>query len=146
MAMLIATIRQALDTMRVHRRWALLTMFGIIWGTASVVLLVGWGVGVQGMVERGMQKIGKNLVYVFPGRVGEDLSPADDRRVLTFDLDDAAAVRAVGAARGHGERRDQSVDVRATRCDRTHRRCARYRGGHAAAARRASGGRPLHHA
>ena len=96
--MLFATIRQALDTMRVHRRWALLTMFGIIWGTASVVLLVGWGVGVEGMVERGMQKIGKNLVYVFPGRVGEDLSPADDRRVLTFDLDDAAAVRA-GARR-----------------------------------------------
>jgi putative ABC transport system permease protein len=92
--MLLATIRQALDTMRTHRRWALLTMFGIIWGTASVVLLVGWGVGVQGMVERGMQKIGKNLIYVMPGRVGEDLSPADDRRTLSFDLDDAAAVRA----------------------------------------------------
>ena len=26
-----------------HRRWAALTMFGIVWGTASVVLLVGWG-------------------------------------------------------------------------------------------------------
>ncbi len=92
--MLLATIRQALDTMRLHRRWALLTMFGIVWGTASVVLLVGWGIGVQGMVDRGMQKIGKNLVYVMPGRVGEDLSPAAERRYLTFDLDDVAAVRA----------------------------------------------------
>lgn len=92
--MLLATIRQALDTMRLHRRWAVLTMFGIVWGTASVVLLVGWGIGVHGMVDRGMQKIGKNLVYVLPGRVGEDLSPADERRTLTFDLDDAAALRA----------------------------------------------------
>jgi len=92
--MLLATIYQALDTMRLHRRWALLTMFGIIWGTASVVLLVGWGIGVHGMIDRGMQKIGKNLVYVMPGRVGEDLSPADERRTLTFDLDDAEAVRA----------------------------------------------------
>lgn len=91
--MLLATIRQALDTMRTHRRWALLTMFGIIWGTASVVLLVGWGIGVQEMTQRGLQKIGKNLVYVMPGRVGEDLSPAAERRYLTFDLDDVDAVR-----------------------------------------------------
>ena len=92
--MLLETIRQALYTMRLHRRWAALTMFGIVWGTASIVLLVGWGVGVQGMVEVGMQKVGKNLVFVIPGRVGEDLSPADERRVLTFDLDDVQAVRA----------------------------------------------------
>lgn len=91
--MLLATIRQALDTMRTHRRWALLTMFGIIWGTASVVLLVGWGIGVQDMTLRGLQKVGKNLMYVMPGRVGEDLSPAAERRVLTFDLDDVEAVR-----------------------------------------------------
>src|SRR5262249_23514767 len=91
--MLAATLRQALDTIRADRRWAVLTMFGIIWGTASVVLLVGWGIGVHGMIDRGMQKIGKNLVYVMPGRVGEDLSPADERRTLSFDLDDAEAVR-----------------------------------------------------
>jgi putative ABC transport system permease protein len=58
------------------------------------VLLVGWGIGVHGMVDAGMQKVGKNLVFVLPGRVGEDLSPADERRVLTFDLDDLEAVRA----------------------------------------------------
>ena len=32
--MFTAIIRQALDTMRLHRRWAALTMFGIVWGTA----------------------------------------------------------------------------------------------------------------
>jgi putative ABC transport system permease protein len=92
--MLLAVVRQALATMRQHRRWAALTMFGIVWGTASVVLLVGWGIGVHGMVDDGMQKVGKNLVFVIPGRVGEDLSPAAERRVLTFDLDDVAALRA----------------------------------------------------
>jgi len=95
---LVAVIRQALATMRTHRRWAALTMFGIIWGTASVILLVGWGVGVHGMIDRGLQKVGKNLVFVMPGRIGENLSAADERRVLTFDLDDAAALRA-GARR-----------------------------------------------
>jgi putative ABC transport system permease protein len=95
--MLLSVIRQALSTMNAHRRWAALTMFGIVWGTASVVLLVGWGVGVHRMVDHGMQKIGKNLVYVLPGRIGEDLSPADGRRLLTFDRDDAEALR--GSAR-----------------------------------------------
>lgn len=92
--MLLAILRQALATMRQHRRWAALTMFGVVWGTASVVLLVGWGIGVHGMVDSGMQKAGKNLVFVLPGRVGEDLSTADERRVLSFDLEDAQALRA----------------------------------------------------
>jgi putative ABC transport system permease protein len=92
--MLWEIIRQALDTMRLHRRWAALTMFGTVWGTASVVLLVGWGVGAHRMTDTGIQKVGKNLVYIIPGRVGEDLSPADERRVLHFEMHDVDAVRA----------------------------------------------------
>jgi putative ABC transport system permease protein len=95
--MLLETIRQALDTMRLHRRWAALTMFGIVWGTASVVLLVGWGVGAHRMTDTGLQKVGKNLVFIMAGRVGEDLSPADERRVLHLEMPDVAALR--GAAR-----------------------------------------------
>lgn len=92
--MLLEIIRQALYTMRLHRRWAALTMFGIIWGTASVVLLVGWGVGAHLMTDRGLQKVGKNLVYIMAGRVGSDLAPADERRVLHLEMDDVDAVRA----------------------------------------------------
>lgn len=92
--MLWEIIRQALDTMRLHRRWAALTMFGTVWGTASVVLLVGWGVGAHRMTDTGIQKVGKNLVYIIPGRVGDDLSPADERRVLHFEMHDVDAVRA----------------------------------------------------
>jgi putative ABC transport system permease protein len=91
--MLTATLREALSTLRLHRLWTALTTFGIIWGTASVVLLVGWGVGVHGMVDRGIQKVGKNLVYVMAGRVGEDLTPAEERRLLFFDMDDIEALR-----------------------------------------------------
>ncbi len=92
--MLLTVIQQALYTMRLHRRWAALTMFGIVWGTASVILLVGWGVGAHRMTDTGLQKVGKNLVYIMAGRVGEDLSPADERRMLHLEMDDADAVRA----------------------------------------------------
>lgn len=92
--MLWATILEALTTLRTHRRWAALTTFGIVWGTASVVLLVGWGIGVHHLVDSGLQKVGKNLVYVMPGRVGEDLTPAEERRQLHFEMDDVEALRA----------------------------------------------------
>jgi putative ABC transport system permease protein len=92
--MLAETVRQAFDTMRQHRRWAALTMFGVVWGTAAVVLLVGWGVGAHRTTDSGMQKVGKNLLFIMAGRVGDDLTPADERRVLHLEMDDLAAVRA----------------------------------------------------
>ena len=92
--MLWEILRQALDTMRLHRRWAALTMFGTVWGTASVVLLVGWGVGAHRMTDSCIQKVGKNLVFIMAGRVGDDLSPADERRVLHLEIKDVEAVRA----------------------------------------------------
>lgn len=91
--MFLATLREALATLRQHRRWAALTTFGIVWGTASVVLLVGWGVGVHEMIDGGMQRVGKNLVFVMAGRVGEDLTPAEGRRQLYFELEDVEALR-----------------------------------------------------
>jgi putative ABC transport system permease protein len=91
--MLFATIREALANLRSHRRWTALTTFGIVWGTASVVLLVGWGIGIHTMIEAGLQKVGKNLVYVMPGRVGEDLTPAEERRQLFLDMDDVEHLR-----------------------------------------------------
>ena len=92
--MLRMVLKQALLTMRLHRLWAGLTMFGIVWGTASVVLLFGWGVGVHGLVNRGLEKVGKDLMFVQAGRIGDDLSPADQRRALSFELEDVDAVRA----------------------------------------------------
>jgi len=91
--MLPALVGEAFATMRLHRRWATLTMFGVGWGTATVVLLVGWGVGVHGLLDRGLQTVGKNLVWILPGRIGDDLSPAESRRTLAFELDDVDAVR-----------------------------------------------------
>ncbi len=93
--MWLAILLQSFSTMRTHRRWAALTMFGVVWGTASVVLLVGWGVGMHTMIENGMQKIGKNVLYVLPGRIGESLGPAEERRVLHFERKDVDAVRAL---------------------------------------------------
>jgi putative ABC transport system permease protein len=38
-------LRQAFSTFRAHKMRTFLTMFGIVWGIASVIILVGLGRG-----------------------------------------------------------------------------------------------------
>jgi len=38
---LLEVLRQTLATLRAHKMRSFLTMFGIVWGIASVILLVG---------------------------------------------------------------------------------------------------------
>ena len=86
-------IRQAVRLLWAHRVRSLLTMFGVVWGTASVIFLVSWGNGVQVMLEDGFFRAGKNLGEVWAGRVSEEYTPAVDRRYLWYTYDDLQALR-----------------------------------------------------
>ena len=48
-----------------------LTMLGIIIGVASVILLVSLGQGLQNYVTSQFEKLGSNIIYVIPGKVGD---------------------------------------------------------------------------
>lgn len=89
----LEAIRQALRLLWAHKLRSLLTMFGVVWGTAAVIFLVSWGNGVQVMMERGFFKAGKNLGEVWAGRVSENFTPAVDRRYLWFEYEDLEALR-----------------------------------------------------
>jgi putative ABC transport system permease protein len=71
-----------------------LTMFGLVWGTAAVIFLMGWGLGTQTMLEQAFSRTGKNMGTIFAGKVSENFSPAVDRRYLWFTLEDVEALRA----------------------------------------------------
>src|SRR5690349_13684768 len=86
-------LAQVLRTLRAERLRSVLTMFGVVWGTASVVFLLSWGLGVQRMLEEGLSRAGKNLVHAWPGQIGENFTPAGDRRELWFTREDVDAVR-----------------------------------------------------
>ncbi len=81
---ILEVIRSALRALRAETLRTLLTLFGLVWGTASVVFLMSWGAGTKVMLESGYNKVGKNLVQVWAGRIGEDFTPAADRRHLWF--------------------------------------------------------------
>ena len=90
---ILDAIRQALLLLRAHPTRSALTLFGLVWGTAAVVFLSGWGEGLRRMIEVAFQRAGKNLVQAYPGRVSESFSPAVDRRWLWYTLDDVKALR-----------------------------------------------------
>src|SRR3954466_16380675 len=54
--------------MRAHKMRSFLTMFGIIWGIASVIILVGLGRGFNTDPKKRMKTIGVDLMIVWGGR------------------------------------------------------------------------------
>lgn len=86
--------RSALLTLRTQKLRTFLTLFGMVWGTASVVFLLSWGLGIEQMLEAGFGRVGRNVVSVFAGKIGEDFTPAHDRRQLWLTRADADALAA----------------------------------------------------
>jgi putative ABC transport system permease protein len=89
----LEAMRQALRQLRAHRTRSLLTVFGIVWGTASVIVLVAWGQGVRQMLEIGFFKAGKNMGEVWAGTLSDDYTAAVDRRYLWYTMEDLEALR-----------------------------------------------------
>ena len=64
---LFAIFRVALRSLRRHMMRSVLTMLGIVIGIAAVVASVSFGEGANRMVERQIENMGINLIFVFPG-------------------------------------------------------------------------------
>jgi len=86
-------LRQAVRLLWAHKTRAFLTMFGLVWGSASVIFLVSWGHGLTAMLETGFFRAGRNMGEVWAGTVSEQFSPAVDRRYLWYTLDDVDRLR-----------------------------------------------------
>jgi putative ABC transport system permease protein len=61
-------ITQAYNALRHNRRRSLLTMLGMAWGIATVVLLLAYGTGFERGLWSAFRSFGTNLVFIFPGR------------------------------------------------------------------------------
>jgi len=58
-------LSQAFAAFRAHKMRTFLTMFGIVWGIASVILLVGLGRGFSVDQKKHMETLGKDLVILW---------------------------------------------------------------------------------
>src|SRR5262250_1008195 len=86
-------VRQAFATFRAHKMRIFLTMFGIVWGISSVILLVGLGRGFSADQKRRMQTLGKDLVIVWGGRTSSQIGGLAAGREISLTIDDARLIR-----------------------------------------------------
>jgi putative ABC transport system permease protein len=66
--MIFELARQAYNALKYNRRRSILTMLGMAWGIATVVLLLAYGAGFESALWIAFRSWGTNLVFVFPGR------------------------------------------------------------------------------
>src|ERR1700729_3992847 len=65
-------LKQAYSAMRHDLRRTLLTMAGMAWGIATVVLLLAYGNGFGKAIETIFESFGATAVGVFPGRTSQE--------------------------------------------------------------------------
>jgi len=61
-------VTEFLLDLRAQKLRAFLTMFGIIWGTVAIVVLIAFGVGFKRQMSINMHGIGESIAIVWPGR------------------------------------------------------------------------------
>jgi putative ABC transport system permease protein len=84
---------QALDNLRANKLRSFLTMFGIMWGIVSIVVLSAMGEGFQRGNDAVLREFGRNMSIVWGSRT---TMQAGGERLLTLTVDDARAIKAQG--------------------------------------------------
>src|ERR1700733_4174547 len=69
--MLSDIFAQAIEAMQHNRRRTMITVIGMAWGIATVVLLLAYGAGFGQAFENIFAQWGTNMIGVFPGRTSE---------------------------------------------------------------------------
>lgn len=93
---LIEIIRQTVSAMRAHKLRSFLTMFGIIWGIASVIILVGLGRGFNTDQKKRLHTIGIDLMVVWGGRTSSQAGGYAAGREIRLNIRDAYRLKQEG--------------------------------------------------
>ncbi len=86
-------LRQTFSTLRAHKMRSFLTMFGIVWGIASVILMVGLGKGFSRDQKERLKTIGTGLVIVWGGRTSSQAGGYAAGREIQLEARDARTIR-----------------------------------------------------
>ena len=86
--------KQALGALKHNRRRSILTMLGMAWGIATVVLLLAYGSGFQNALMVAFRTFGGNLVGIFPGHTSLQAGGTKAGTQVRITRDDLELLRA----------------------------------------------------
>lgn len=97
MRALLDIFAQVFRSIGTNKLRSFLTMFGIAWGVASLLLLVGLGEGFRSGQRRSLAQLGTDLIMMFDGTVPAMPNQHTGMRPYKLTLGDAEAIRAEAA-------------------------------------------------
>jgi putative ABC transport system permease protein len=75
--------------LRAQKLRAFLTMFGIVWGTVTIIVLIAFGVGFKKQMSINMHGIGESIAIMFPGKTTKPWEGFGIGRPMNFVEEDA---------------------------------------------------------
>jgi putative ABC transport system permease protein len=87
------SIREILHYLGQYKARTAMTMFGLIWGTMTVILLLAFGVGVEKQMSKNMHGIGERIAIVWPGRTSMPFEGYGRDRRIRLTEDDIELIR-----------------------------------------------------
>ena len=86
-------LKQTLAALWENKLRSFLTMFGIVWGITSVILLVGLGIGFNLDQKEHLKTIGTDIAIIFGGKTGMQAGGYAAGRDIRLTVDDAIAIQ-----------------------------------------------------
>ncbi len=88
------TVVEFLRDLRAQKLRTSLTMFGIVWGTVAIIVLLAFGVGFKRQLAVNMHGIGESIAIMFPGKTTRAFEGFGTGRLISFLEEDAAMIAA----------------------------------------------------
>src|ERR1700727_1358304 len=85
-------IAQGWQALMRDRMRSTLTMLGIVWGLASVVLLLAYGQGLGGCVLHAFMNMGNNVIVMWPGQTSMQAGGQRAGKKVTYELEEVEAI------------------------------------------------------
>jgi putative ABC transport system permease protein len=90
---MLEAIRQSLENLRANKLRSFLTMFGILWGIVSIVVLSAMGEGFRRGNQQVLREFGRNIGIIWGGRTSLQAGGERAGRPIRLTVDDARAIQ-----------------------------------------------------
>lgn len=90
--MISDVLKQAYSALKHNRRRSFLTMLGMAWGIATVVLLLAYGAGFERGLMVAFSTYGTDMIMVFPGRTSVQAGGSKAGTPIRLEMEDVDAI------------------------------------------------------
>jgi len=87
------SIKQFFNDLRRQKLRSIMTMFGIFWGTCSIVLLLAFGIGITEAQLKSQKGMGENIIIIWPGITAKEFQGLPKGRRIRPTDDDVLYIK-----------------------------------------------------